>query len=105
MLMVILLSLAVPCIAVITYVASQRRLSTVAADIRGIALQTVIIIVVLIAIAGAIAGVLIARGGDAVADIERQQITRTAGDYTRQSLCKAAGFTWSGTALSGANCS
>ena len=104
MLMVILLSLAVPCIAVITYVASQRRLSTVAADIRGIALQTVIIIVVLIAIAGAIAGVLIARGGDAVADIERQQIARTAGQYTRGSLCNAAGFSWSGAVATGTHC-
>ena len=73
-----------------------RRLSPrVVADLRGIALQTVIIMVVLLAVAGAVAGVLLARGGDAVSDIEDAQVTRQASDYTVEALCKAAGHTWS----------
>lgn len=97
MLLVLLLSVGVPCVVVLCF-ASLKRLPIVAPDARGIALQTVIIMVVLLAIAGAIAGVLITRGEQAVADVERQQISRTAADYSRQSLCEAAGFSWSNTA-------
>ena len=66
-----------------------------AADLRGIALQTVIIMVVLLAIAGGVAAVLLNRGGEAVTDIERQQISRQASEFSGSSLCKAAGFVWS----------
>ena len=81
-----------------------RRLSPrVVADLRGIALQTVIIMVVLLAVAGAVAGVLLARGGEAVSDIDRAQVTRQASDYNSPALCSAAGFTWGsvGTTASG----
>ncbi|MDE0654223.1 MAG: hypothetical protein OXI26_11280 [bacterium] len=89
--------MGVPCLVALCF-ALRKRLPNLEPDIRGIALQTVIIMVVLLAIAGAIAGVLIARGEEAVADVERQQVARTAGDYSRESLCKAAGFQWTNTA-------
>ena len=53
-------------------------------DVRGVALQTVIVIVVLLAIAGAVAGVLLSRGGEAVAEAERQDITRAATEFTNK---------------------
>ena len=56
------------------------------ADARGIALQTVIIMVVLLAIAGGVAAVLLSRGGEAVTDIERQQISRSAADFSGSAL-------------------
>ena len=74
-----------------------RRLSPrVVADLRGIALQTVIIMVVLLAVAGAVAGVLLARGGEAVSDIDRAQVTRSPNVYDgSEALCRAAGYTYS----------
>ena len=68
--------------------------STVRADVRGVALQTVIVIVVLLAIAGAVAGVLISRGGEAVAEAERQDIVRDASEFTHEGLCESYGLTW-----------
>ena len=82
MLTAIVLSIAVPSVAGAAYLALRSRLPGLVADVRGIALQTVIIMVVLLAIAGAIAGVLLARGGEAVSDVERQQISRSAVDYS-----------------------
>ena len=67
---------------------------TSAEDERGIALQTVIIMVVLIAIAGAIAAVLVTRGNQAVSEIERTNITTQPSNYSSQTLCEAAGFKW-----------
>ena len=72
----------------------RRRLAAFAADERGIALQTVIIMVVLIAIAGAIAAVLVARGNQAVSEIERTNITSQPSNYSSETLCQAAGFKW-----------
>ena len=94
MLTVIVLSIAIPGVIGATFLALHSRMPDLAADLRGIALQTVIIMVVLLAIAGAIAGVLLARGGEAVSDVERQQISRLAEDYSSEALCEAAGFTW-----------
>ena len=94
MLTAIIFSVAVPTVAGAASLALRGRLPGLVADVRGIALQTVIIMVVLLAIAGAIAGVLLARGGEAVADVERQQISRSAVEYSSEALCKAAGFTW-----------
>ena len=91
----VLVAVLVPVAAVGVGVLLRHRLPRPVADARGIALQTVIIMVVLLAVAGAVAGVLLARGGDAVADIEAQQIARQAQDYSRKALCEAAGFTWS----------
>lgn len=92
----VIISLVVPIAAVAAFLMARSRLPKIAADIRGIALQTVIIMVVLLAIAGAVAGVLLTRGGETVDDLERQEISRDAGDFTNQSLCEAAGFSWSG---------
>ena len=75
---VIALSLALPIAAGAAYLALRGRLPNLVADVRGIALQTVIIMVVLLAIAGGVAAVLLSRGGEAVTDIERQQISRSA---------------------------
>ena len=72
----------------------RGRLPNLAADLRGIALQTVIIMVVLLAIAGGVAAVLLNRGGEAVSDIERQQISRQASEFKGSALCEAAGFDW-----------
>ena len=95
MLTVGILSVTIPVVAGLVYLLAQRgKLSKLAADARGIALQTVIIMVVLLAIAGGVAAVLIASGNEAVTDLENQDITRGAGDYSNQTLCEAANFTW-----------
>ena len=94
MLTVVLLSSVVPIVGGAAYLALRGRLPNRVADVRGIALQTVIIMVVLLAIAGGVAAVLLSRGGDAVSDLEKQKITRTATDFKSEALCKAAGFTW-----------
>ena len=62
MLTVIVLSIVVPSVAAAAFMALRRRLPIPVADRRGIALQTIIIMVVLLAIAGAVAAVLITRG-------------------------------------------
>lgn len=85
---------SVPIAVGIAYFALRHRTPRFATDVRGIALQTVIIMVVLLAIAGAIAGVLLTRGGEAVSDVERQELVRPAADYSTQPLCRAAGHTW-----------
>ena len=94
MLTVVVLSLLVPSLAGVAYLALRGRLPNLAADVRGIALQTVIIMVVLLAIAGGVAAVLLSRGGEAITDIERQQISRSAADFSGTALCEAAGFSW-----------
>ena len=98
MLTVIVLSIVVPSVAGAAYMALRGRLPNLIADVRGIALQTVIIMVVLLAIAGGVAAVLLSRGGEAVSDIERQQITRSAGDFKGSALCLAAGHSWNAAA-------
>ena len=94
MLTIIVLSTVIPSAAGAVYLALRGRLPNLAADVRGIALQTVIIMVVLLAIAGGVAAVLLNRGGQAVTDIERQQITRSASEFTGSALCHAAGHSW-----------
>lgn len=94
MLTVALLSLVVPGFAAAGYLALRGRLPNLVADVRGIALQTVIIMVVLLAVAGGVAAVLLSRGGEAVSDIERQEISRAASDFSASALCEAAGFNW-----------
>ena len=90
-----LVAIAVPGVAVAVCLALRGKLPNLVADVRGIALQTVIIMVVLLAIAGGVAAVLLNRGGEAVTDIERQQISRQASEFSGSSLCNAAGFVWS----------
>lgn len=93
MLLVLSLSVGVPCVVILSF-ASLKRLPSFAPDIRGIALQTVIIMVVLLAVAGGVAAVLITRGEQAVDELDRQQLTRQPADFTSEVLCDAAGFTW-----------
>lgn len=94
MLTVVLLSVAVPIVGGAAYLALRGQLPKLASDVRGIALQTVIVMVVLLAIAGGVAAVLLTRGGEAVTDIENQKIARQASDYTNKTLCEAAGFSF-----------
>ena len=63
-------------------------------DERGIALQTVIIMVVLLARAGGIAAVLLNRGSEAADQLEQQETTVAPNTYENKALCEAAGNTW-----------
>ena len=94
MLTATVLAVFVPCAAGTVIAAARSTRPGLAADARGIALQTVIIMVVLLAIAGGVAAVLLNRGGEAVTDIERQQISRQASEFSGSALCEAAGFDW-----------
>ncbi len=76
-------------------------------DERGIALQTIIIIVVLIAIAGGVAIALQQRAGDAIADLESADTSAdidTAGECAAHTINtisgthSAATCVWTGTA-------
>ena len=87
-------------VAGVACLALRGRLPNLAADVRGIALQTVIIMVVLLAIAGGVSAVLLNRGGQAVTDIERQQISREASEFSGSALCNAAGYVWSSASSS-----
>ena len=64
-------------------------------DERGIALQTVIIIVVMLAIAGAVAGVLLNRAGQVTDDLE-QSTTYEWAQVNTDTACRIAGggATW-----------
>lgn len=104
---VVTLALAVPVLIAIVYLGLRRAQATPmvrslalarGADTRGIALQTVIIIVVLLAIAGAVAGVLLTRGTEATEQLEDTDVVRDADEYGSSTLCEAAGFTWDTTA-------
>lgn len=107
MLTIILLSVGLPILAALGYLALRKGHPQLLADTRGIALQTVIVIVVLLAIAGAVAGVLLTRGGEAVEELEGQEISRLEpADATTQAECRIARGTWTSTATtspSGAN--
>ncbi len=95
MLTIILLATILPILTGVVYVALRNRFPQRVADIRGIALQTVIVIVVLLAIAGAVAGVLISRGDQAVADLERQDIARPpVANVTTRTECVRWGYEW-----------
>ena len=65
-------------------------------DERGIALQTVIIMVVLLAIAGGVAAVLFSRGQSATQQLEAQNIAAApAADYKSRTLCNSvSGLEW-----------
>ena len=98
MLAVALLAVGVPSLFGIASLGLRRRSECISADIRGIALQTVIIMVVLLVIAGAVAGVLLTRGNEAVSDLERQDVSRAASDFSNRALCVAGGFKWTSVA-------
>ncbi len=94
MLTIILLAIGLPVLAGTAYVALRNKRPQFLADARGIALQTVIIMVVLLAIAGAVAGVLIARGGEAVDTLEDQNIEQDFSEVDNETLCRNLGGTW-----------
>ena len=100
MLTTIVLALVVPAMAGAACLALRGRLCRATADTRGIALQTVVVIVVLLAIAGGVATVLLTRGGEAVEDLDEASIAPEAASYNNETLCTRAGHSWSG----GTNC-
>ena len=61
---------------------------------RGFALQTVIVMTALIAIALAVSAVIVTRGGEVKDDLERQRLTRSPSEFTTQVLCEAYEYTW-----------
>ena len=101
MLTIILLATIVPTLTGVACLALRNRLPQRVADIRGIALQTVIVTVVLLTIAGAVAGVLVTRGGQAVTELESEDVTRVYSDYLTEDDCRAAGGTWAAAACTG----
>lgn len=103
MITVVTLAVAVPSLLAVTFLGLQRIQSMPfarslaharAADTRGIALQTIIIMVVLLAIAGAVAAVLLTRAGEETARLEDQDLTDTAYAITSETLCTTSGYTW-----------
>ena len=92
---VITVTALVPLLAASVWLAARGRMLRIVEDRRGIALQTVIIMVVLIAIAGGVATVLLTRGGSAVDDLEDTQVGRVASEFSNHQVCMAAGLTWS----------
>ena len=64
------------------------------ADARGIALQTVIIMVVLVVIAGAVTAVLVNRAGTETTRLENVDSQLDADQYPTEVLCEQAGHTW-----------
>ncbi|MDE0161423.1 MAG: hypothetical protein OXL98_06750 [Acidimicrobiaceae bacterium] len=65
-------------------------------DERGIALQTVIIMVVLLAVAATIAGVIISRGSEASNQLASAEIGVSPANYSNKTLCQGAGHGWKG---------
>ena len=94
MLSIILLATIVPILTGVAYITLRNRLPQRVADIRGIALQTVIVIVVMLAIAGAVAGVLITRGGEVVDDLESEEVARNPAEATTETECGILGGAW-----------
>ena len=72
---VIFVSVLAPIAAGALFLAARHRMPKPAADTRGIALQTIIIIVVLLAIAGAVTGVLLTTAGRTTQQAESADVT------------------------------
>lgn len=95
MLIVGLTSVLVVALAAGLLVTSRYLLPKPVADTRGIALQTVIIMVVLLVIAGGVAAVLLARGNQAVSDLEETEVSELdRSEITSPALCTANSGTW-----------
>lgn len=97
MITVALLVVGVPSVFGIVSLGLRRRSEGLPADLRGIALQTVIIMVVLLVIAGGVAAVLLSRGQEAITDLQEQDIALDPSNYPTQRLCERANFSWNGT--------
>ena len=103
---VFVISLVVPFAVGAALLAARDRLPKLAAETRGIALQTVIVMVVLLAIAGGVATVLLSRGSDAIEEVEQQNITIASRFNNSSAACVGAGFDWTaGTAAPTGTCS
>lgn len=63
-------------------------------DERGMALQTVIIMVALIAVAVAVSAVILTRGGEVADDLERQNVTFDPSRFRTPALCVEYGYSW-----------
>ena len=105
MITVVTLAVVVPGLLAVTFLGLSRIQSTPlfsslaharGADQRGIALQTIIVMVVLLAIAGAVAAVLLNRAGSETDRLENE--TTDFADYGTQFSCETAGGTWTPTA-------
>ena len=101
MLNVVILTVVVPSLLAFTFLGLRRVQATPlfqsltharGSDARGIALQTIIILVVLLAIAGAVAAVLLTRAGTETDRLEGE--TDRWSDITNQTGCEIAGGTW-----------
>ena len=101
MLTVVTLTIVVPILLAFTFLGLQRVQSTPffrsvaharGNDARGIALQTIIIVVVLLAIAGAVATVLLTRAGTETDRLE-EETDRWTG-ITSQTGCGIANGVW-----------
>ena len=86
MTILVAVAVGVPCLGVLAFLGMRRIQSLPFArslalarsgDMRGIALQTVIILVVLLAIAGTVAAVLLSRASDVTGELEAQDVTAT----------------------------
>ena len=93
MLTVIVLSIVVPSVAAAVFMALRGRLPIPVADRRGIALQTIIIMVVLLAIAGAVAAVLVTRAGTETDRLDDGETDRWT-EIGNKTGCEIAGGTW-----------
>ena len=69
--------------------------SVLRSDQRGFALQTVIVMTALIAIAMAVSAVIITRGGEVADDLERQNITIQPSQIKNRAQCvEVYKWTW-----------
>lgn len=95
MTVVVLITALVPFLAAAAWLAARGRGLRFTEDRRGIALQTVIIMVVLIAIAGGVAAVLLSRGGSSADQLQNTKLAPVASEYGDKYTCEAAGKKWS----------
>lgn len=94
MLTIILLSIGLPLLVAAVYLTLRNRRPELVADVRGVALQTVIVIVVLLAIAGAVSGVLLTRGGAEVQQLNEEAVDQFVRFNGNEDGCIAAGGDW-----------
>ena len=96
---ILLITFAVPAVlcAVAAFYRAAAPRPARAGDQRGIALQTVIIMVVLIVIAGGVSVALLGRGADVTDDLEQQGTAPAPDSYGTEALCELVNHTWNGT--------
>ncbi|MCY3642187.1 MAG: hypothetical protein OXG41_01290 [Acidimicrobiaceae bacterium] len=101
----IAVAVGIPCLGVLAFLGMRRIQSLPFArslalarsgDMRGIALQTIIIMVVLLAIAGSVAAVLLTRAGEETENLEGG-VSSTAYGITNEAGCGIGGFDWEDT--------